>query len=427
MKRSPARLVVAALMLAYPLSAQAAEITRIASSFEPDDPFGMFLSVGYVRDQSKAKIVREHHQNNTVEEVSELRYLMVENRLDLQARIGLWQDLEFSYRLPVIFSKNQTWEFAAGTDASNSTIINNCLQADGELLDPNCPPPGGVGTRPIFEVPAASFRGGLGNMHFGLAYALFNEKRDPSKPMWILGVDYEAPTADLWDPTVLTAADNRGNVGDRVHKYTFYTSFSKRLGVADPYFRIHYTLPVKGPGWYSNCDNPDPSRMQAPQNCGQDPWTRVETGIKPAHRGGVLFGSEFNAYEAPSQHQKVAIDLRALANYTSEGRYYNELTDVTNKLHYTSDHLEVGGAFGLTAWAAEYVGLTARGTLTYVTEHNLTDEQIGKDLTGNGTVDLGNTNELNPNFDYRYDIVSRRFRTSEQFNWRIETTATFQF
>lgn len=431
MKCSPVRAIAGLLLAVLPLTASAADITRIASSFEEKDPFGLFLDVGFTREQHKLKIVREHHQNNDVQEVSELRYLMVENRFDFDLRIGLWQDLELRYAIPYVLSRNQSWDFAGtppnGTTASNSTITNNCLQANGELLDPNCPSTG-AGRAPIFEVPSRSYRGGWGNMHFGLAYALFNEKRDVSKPMWILGFDYEAPTAELYDPTVPTEEGAKGAIGDRIHRYTFYTSFSKRLGsVADPYFKIHYTLPQKGPGWYSNCDHPSESNMAIPDNCGQSPWTRAETGIKPAHRGGMIFGTEFVVFDAPKTHQKASLDLRAILNYESEGRYYNELTDVMGKLMYTGDHAEMGGAFGINAWAAEFIGISVNGMLTYTTEHNLADEQIGKDLSGNGTVDLGNSQELNPNFDYRLDMVSRRMRAAEQFNFTLNGKLTIAF
>jgi hypothetical protein len=417
---------VVALVASLPLSANAAELTRIASSFEPDDPFGMYLSVGYVREQQKAEILREFPQAGDLQEVSEQRYLAVDNRLELTLQLGLWQDLEFRYRLPVVFSFSQQWDHALGTTAENSTVTNNCLQANGMLLDPNCPA-SGAGARPLYEVPNSSYRTGLGNMHFGLAYALFNERKDPSKPMWIVGADYEAPTATLWDPTQLTSEESPGSIGDKIHRYTFFTSFSKRLGPADPYFKLSYTLPVRAPGWYSNCDNPDPSRMGAPENCGTAAWSRRETGIRPAHRGGVIFGVELNAHENPAAHQKVVLDLRGMADYVSEGRYYNELTDVLGKLLYTEDHLRVGGSLGATAWAAQYLGISGRATLLYTTEHTLTNEQIGRDLDGDDVVDLGNTAELNPNFDHRTDMVGRRFRLSESFTFRLEATATFRF
>jgi hypothetical protein len=422
--------VVVALLALLPVAeVRAAEITRIASSGEPNDPFGMYLTVRYQREQEKAKIVREAHQQGDVQDVAELSYLSVDNRLLLEARIGLWQDLEFRYALPVVFSQSQSWSYADGTNSETSTIARNCTQADGALTDPNCPT-NGAGRRAIFEVPHSSYRTGLGNMSFGLAYALFNERKDPSKPMWILGLDYEAPTAPMRDPTVPTSLDAPGTLGDRVHKYTLYTAFSKRLGVADPYFRLHYTLPWRGPGFYSNCDHPDPATMAAPGNCGTPEWSRAETGIKPAHTGGVTFGVELNAYEDLKAQQKVAMDLRVIGNYVSEGRYYNQLTDVFGKLLYTQDHAQLGGSFGLTAWAAEYLGLNATATVLYATEHTLTEEVIGRDLGGDPGVEVpaeGSTREINPNFDYRADMVSRRFRASEAFTFRIDATATFNF
>ena len=422
--------VVVALLALLPVAeVRAAEITRIASSGEPNDPFGMYLTVRYQREQQKAKILRETHQENDVQDLEELSYLSVDNRLLLEARIGLWQDLEFRYTLPVVFSQSASWGYASGRSAENSTVVQNCTAADGSLTDPNCPT-GGAGSRPLFDVPYSSYRTGLGNMSFGLAYAVFNERKDPTKPMWIIGIDYEAPTAAMRDPTVATSLEAPGNLGDRVHKYTLYSAFSKKLGVADPYFRIHYSLPWRGPGYYSNCDHPDPSNMAAPGNCGTREWPRSETGIKPPHVGGVTFGVELNAYEEPKTQQKVALDLRVIGNYVSEGRYYNQLTDPLGKLLYTQDHAQLGGSFGVTAWAAEYLGLNATATVLYSTEHTLTEEVIGRDLDGEGGVQMpasGSTLEMNPNFDYRTDMVSRRLRLSEAFTFRIDATATFHF
>ena len=51
------RAVLAALMLGAPFVASAAEVTRVASSFEDDDPFGMFIDVGFERTAA----AREDH------------------------------------------------------------------------------------------------------------------------------------------------------------------------------------------------------------------------------------------------------------------------------------------------------------------------------------------------------------------------------
>ncbi|HYX93311.1 MAG TPA: hypothetical protein VE782_17220 [Myxococcaceae bacterium] len=422
--RSAPRIV--ALLAAVPLTALGADVTRIASSFEPGDPFGMFLDLSFVREQHKGAIVREIHQAGDVVEVPELRYLMIDSRFDFDLRIGIWQDVEIKYSVPVILSQTRTYGFASGIDAGNSSITNNCLAPDGTLLDPNCLSTG-AGKRAIFDVPNASYRGGVGNMHFGLNVALFNEHKDPSKPMWLVGIDYEAPTATLWDPTVITSEVDRGGIGDRIHKYSFFTAFSKRLGVADPYFKFQYTLPFRGPGWYSNCDHPDAGNMSAPLNCGTGLWTREETGIHPPHTAGVLFGSEFELVPSNVQSQRVALDARIIANYVSEGRTYNPLTDVLGKLLDTGDHLDFGGALGITAQASENIVLKALTTLLASTEYTLTQEQVGKDVSGDGKVQLDNPQELNPNFDWRYDAVSRRFRMNEAFTFRIDLTATFSF
>ena len=52
--------------LLYGLSttASAAEVTRVASSFEEEDPFDLHFGVGYAFDFKKAAILREWSQQN---------------------------------------------------------------------------------------------------------------------------------------------------------------------------------------------------------------------------------------------------------------------------------------------------------------------------------------------------------------------------
>jgi hypothetical protein len=422
------RAVLAALMLVAPLAAHAAEITRIASSFDEDDPFDLILDVSFERTQSRTKITREQQafDGSGVTEATEVWHKGTDTRLNMELAIGLYKDLEFSFGLPLILQQNDAYDFVSGTDNSNSTIINNCLRPDGSLLS-GCPP----NATGLFRVPSTSKRGGLGNMRFGLAYAFFNQNRDDTKPMWIVGIDYEAPTAKVRDPSLdNTETGTRGNVGDRVHKYTFYTSLSRKMGVADSYFRVHYTAPVAGPGIYSNCFNQEnnPPTLGAPENCFTGPWNRKETGIKAPHVGGFLFGTEFTAFTDKNKGQKFALDVRVMGNYVSEGRYYNELSAALRKLLATQDFFQVGGQLGAVASAGEAFTLRASGQFLYNTDHTLTNEQVGKDVNNNGVVDVQERpDELNPNFDFRTDLVSRRFRATESKTFRLELSAAFAF
>ncbi|HEX8819439.1 MAG TPA: hypothetical protein VF794_05905 [Archangium sp.] len=421
------RAVVAALTLGVPFVATAADVTRVASSFEDDDPFGMFIDVGFEHSQRREKIVREAlptQPGGTRQYQNELWYRGSDTRLNLDVAFGISPDVELSFGLPVILLRDESWHFVAGTNESNSSIINNRVvnncSATGEPCTAAVP-------QPLFAVPLETHRGGLGNVRLGFAWGIFNQRKDETKPNWVVGLDYEAPTAERLDPTVPTQ-DERGPVGDRVHKYTVYTALSRKIGLADPYFRVHYTVPVRGPGAYSNCEHPSetPQNLGRPQNCGLTGWDRKETGIQAPHTGGVQFGSEFLVIDQPKRH--FTLDLRAIANYVSEGRYYNELSGPLRKLLYTGDYLQVGGQFAVKMKVSDVLSLGGTGMLLHNTDHVLTDEKIGKDLDGNGSVDLtGNPQEINPNFDFRTDFVSRRFHATESKDIRLDLSATFAF
>lgn len=408
-------------------SAHAAELTRIASSFEEDHPFGLYLDLSFQRTSESGKITREHHQNGGLEDVSELKYSGSRSQLKIDAHIGIWKDLELHFGLPLVFAQNESWDYAEGTDASNSTLAHNCLNPDGTLTSPSCPTTG-AGEVPMFAIPGNTYRGGLGNLEFGLAYAFFDQKKDDTKPTWIVGLEYEAPTAERNDPYEPTSSDNRGKIGDRVHKYTLYTSFSRRMGVADPYFQVHTTIPVNGPHWYSNCDHPDPAVLGTPGNCGTGPWTRIDTGMDMPTNTGLLFGTEFTPYDKPDLHQRVTLDLRAMADYVSGGRYYNELSGLTRRLMKTGEYMQLGGQLGVVAAATDYISFRANAGLVYRTQHSLSQESLGQDVDKNGEIDVSpGSAELNPNFDFRTDLVGRRFQIAENSVFNFDLTVTFNF
>lgn len=424
------RAVLAALVLGAPLAAGAAEVTRLASSFEEQDPFSLFIDMGFERTQRNASITRERLQGGAVVDRAELLYRGVDSRLNLDLRVGLYRDVQLSFGVPIIFQQNQRWSYAGASGPDSSTITDNCLRADGTLVSPGCTAaPRTLGTA-LFPVPNESFRGGVGNLRFGLAYAFFNQDRDETKPTWVLAFDYEAPTAKLLDPTenVSDPEAPRGGVGDRTHKYTFSTALSRRIGVAEPYFKASYTLPYRGPGWYSNCDDPSSSRMAHPDNCDTEGWTREDTGIRVPHRAGILFGSEFVAWKDPAKQQQVKFDARLVGNYVSSGRSANELSQQLGKLLQTQDHLQLGGRLAFNASATDFFTFRVGSTLLYNTSHDLTRENLGKDVDGDGDIDTAEGSaELNPNFDYRTDLAGRRFRIQSTYDFTVDLTLAFNF
>jgi len=426
--RLPLALLATALLV--PSLSQAAELTRVASSFEEKDPFGLFLDFTFDRLGDRGTIVREWYQPNaqgvnTLQDVTELRYQNYKTSLGIDVNVGIYKDVELHVGVPIVFQNDRNWFFAGGTNETNTTIWRNCA------LDPlgtQCANPG-AGDGRLFEVPANSYRSGLGDFTFGIAWNVFVQAKDPSKPTWTLRFDYTAPTSALLNPSVATTSGMRGNIGDKIHKYTFSTAVSKKLNpYVEPYLEVHYTLPWRGPGFYSNCDDASSLRQSHPENCGKEGWSRDDTGIHPPHTGGSMFGAEITAFEREDRHQRIAFDIRGWFNYVSEGRYYNEMSDLFGKLLYTSDYGQAGAQIGFIGQAAEFVKLRAYTSFAYNTEHFLTNENIGKDLTGNGVVDVStHPEEINPNYDFRIDRVGRRFRIEQQYLFRVQVTATFNF
>jgi hypothetical protein len=426
------RAVVVGLAV-VPLFAHAAELTRVASSFDEGHPFGLFVDVGFERTQRLESIGRERHANGQLEIVPELRYQGVDYRLNLDLHAGLWHDVEFHFGIPLVFAQTEEWWLSSVTLPSQSSVLNNCVNADGSLVNPSCPTDG-TGAVPMFSTAISTtpgsaqvFRGGFGNMRFGLSWAAFNQARDDTKPMWVVGFDYDGPTADRLNPSDPIDEEHRA-IGDRIHRYQIWSSFSRRIGVVDPYVKVNYTLPYHGPGWYSNCDNPDPSRLGTRANCNTTEWTRDDTGILAPYTAQLIAGSEFVIFDQPAKHQRFTIDARAHTKYVSPGRYYNELSGLTKKLMYSGDYIQVGGSLALLAGVANYLTLRARLNLAYESDHSLSNEPFGKDLNNNGQIDFQtNPAEVNPNFDYRMDLVARQFRATATYVFGLNVAASFNF
>jgi hypothetical protein len=417
-------LLLASILTAF--GAHAAEVTRVATAVDDDTPFVMYLDLSYELAHENSTLFRQWHANGTLTELPELLYRNSDSRLLIDAHIGIYKDMELHYSVPYIFDIDESWSFSNSTSSATSTIANNCINADGTITDPGCPLNGT--SVPLFAVPASSHRHGLGNMTFGLAWAPFTQKKDDTKPDWLLGFDYTAPTATAINPTVPTSTGNPGNVGDGTHQYKFFTALSRRYGPAEPYVKVQYSFPFQGPGYYSNCQNLSAGDSAAPGNCFQGPWTKSETGIKMPQVGMAEFGVELSPYREPNGPGHFTIDLRGVVNYIGPGRYYNELSYQMTKLLWTDDYAQIGGRLGLIAQASSWVAFKLYTGILYNTEHTITNEAPGKDISGTGSVNLTQGSlDINPNFDYRVDAPGRQFRVNDSFLFELKATISLIF
>jgi hypothetical protein len=250
MGRPRLRAITACAVLALAGSARAAELTRLASAMESDNPFDLYLSVRWDRLQERARITQEHVDLTSgpfgsVQELTALRYQRVTNALVPRVAIGVYQDLELHVEMPYVLADDSSWRYG----------FRNGLPVSDPMPFP-------------VDAGQTVFHGGAaGDLRGGLAWGIFNDRKDDTKPFWLVGLDITFPLANLYDPgqnrvdlssgtaSPYTQSGKPGPFGEKVWKYDFYTALSRRLGPIDPYVKGHLTAVMPSNQTYSNCDH----------------------------------------------------------------------------------------------------------------------------------------------------------------------------
>jgi hypothetical protein len=442
------RAISAAALLALALPTAAAEVTRVASSGDEDNPFDLDFTVrmGLIRD--KATISREYAFEPstgaplaTVEERPELAYSRFTAAIEPRLAIGIYKDLEFHVEVPIILSSTTRWSYANSaegvkqTDATSSTGMNG-IDANGDACAaPPCP---------IFAGSGTVYHGSdIGDVKLGLAWGILSDVRDETKPFWLLGVDFTYPTATMYDPakgrtgpaftSPYSEPGKTGAFGEGVLKIDFVTALSKRMGQIDPYVRFHATSYRQITDAYSNCNhaaeltaaytvaNPGaPKQMADVADTACVGTAAAQWGAKPPWIGGAAFGAEVVTGENKTDGTRVAVDVRLSADYVSRARWYNELTDATGKILTTEEHFVIDAYFGFYWRASKNMQVQASARLGSETPHFITGEETGG-------IDGTTGKAKNPNYDYRYDAAGTRYRLTSVANFGVAIAGVVQF
>ena len=436
--------ITAASLLALAAPTRAAELTHVATAAEPDSAFNFDLSVRWERSQKRATITRERVTAVTASEpfgrvidLPELSYSETTNLIVPRIGFGVYQDVELHFELPYYLGQDVAWKYASGVDViGDSSISSNGVDANGAACATlPCPL--------FFAGPkdATVYHGGLlGDLKAGVAWGILSDVKDDTKPYWLVGIDVTFPTSALYDPWAGRLQANNfespfslptkvAGVGQKIWKFDLQTALSKRIGPIDPYFKAHLTLPRRFSSTYSNCDHVGDATAPAPglaftsaaaTNCALPQW-KDKAGAQLPWNTGVTFGIEFVTLEDKKEGQRVVIDTRLIAEYTSKARWYNELTDATGKLHQTGSYMELGGLISFLFRASRYVAVQGQASYTYETAHLLTGEALGVNDATNGSPGQ------NPNFDWRWDAPGRRFRISSAGVFSLQATGIINF
>ena len=471
--RLPA-LLLSSLLLALPVTAQAAWPTKVLTAVEKTNKLPeVNLGVTYDFDRKTAKIVREWIEGGIAQDVKEADYQSLTQRLLIDGRVGIFRDLEFHIQVPIILRDSSELSFSEDVNETNSTLFG--------FGSPNANNPGFDYRFPITQVPQSRTRAGFGDMTFGLAWSPFVEHKDEAYPTVTLIGNIIAPTGKRRDPTSQEAITGvSGDVGRHQTTIDLSIGVSKkmrtRIPTLDPYMLFGARIPIATS-------------------------TQRSLGMDPAITGRFRVGTEVVMYADPKDDVWYSVDLAFGLRYISLGRTYSELSDYlpnfnqrnvpinrtganlpidavlyddyNNPLNYNAniqgaqcvpaspndgvtlsntpcgelnrvdEHMRLTGSIVLNLRPSRWFLLRAGFSTSFTTDHLLTTEPVGTDTDPDNAIDqlcdgaecVGRVNarnsqgedERSPYYDPRYDQPGRRLRIEEVLNLTFFVTAAATF
>ena len=451
MRRAWAVLLVAAAVEAAPVVAHAADVTDVASAFDEDNPFDVRFRVRYDHTETRGQIKRELEGLSPAQEsiavLRDLVYAQTRDVLTLRAEVGLFQDLMLHVELPIILAQQNTYGFdqSAGSacrfapdpmpdcvNAMNSTTIR-----DGIIGAP-------AGTQVLMGAARGASGGSGGDafdtFNFGLTWAPVSQKRDDTKPTWILAIEPQISIGNVMAYDRARPGANHA-VSEGVHRLYARTAISHRWRWIEPYMAFWYMYPIaRGDSLFK-----DYGPSQSLKN--------------PMQQGGTTFGAELVPFERPKDGHKIFIDLRGRLEGHFAGKGYSEAWELlasspalacdaaqaqynpacnpaltTNAYQgqpYTGittieNYASLGADIGLGVQVGQHARFRTAFEYTHDEAHFITGEDIGVPAAG-GTGRVMNAPEFNPAYRAVVDQVGRRYKVDNMDTYNFSIWGQIQF
>lgn len=402
---------------------QPAEFTNVIDAFDEGDPFDLNVSIGYERTLRRGKIRRESNnpgvsEDGYIDYVDLARYEQLTNTLIIAGAIGLYHDLQFWTRWPLVLSDTRELTLDQKVTEEQSRLRRDC--GTGGADPDTC----------LFDLRFNSpERSGVDSFSIGLDWGILSQERDDTKPTWVLGV--EAAFGIGSQLKAARAGDGEdGGISRGTVLLAASSSFSHRYRYLEPYLGVRFSIEVpKGDSLF-----PDTDEFKG----------RLNT--LPPIVGAMLFGVEIVPWESSASFQRFSIDLRASGTFNSEGRNYSELFDALG----TSQHPQIvepnkagqefngmtdvenygtfAGRLSLNVQAARYVKFNLGAILAHDQEHGITFTDACNPDAEVSVAQAPCTSGA-PNPDHRpvIDLPGHRFRVEESTIFTFFATGTAMF
>jgi hypothetical protein len=423
-------------------AARAAEVTRVVTALDQNDTFDFNLTATWFHDARSALINREQENASGLQVVRDLKYAQTTDTVDLRADFGVLWDVGLHVDLPIVIHQSNNLTFDSGVNASNSSFVRDGIY------------PAYDGTSStVFQSPT---RSGLQYLGVGIKWAVFNQRRDDTKPTWTMNFDADL---DVFKDMRFDPANPNGNtaVGLGYHQLIWSTWVSKRFHYFDPYFGASYMAPIRTNG-------------SIYQDLGGG-----QTRVNPQQVAFVVVGVEQIAWENPNGDQRVTVEADFHMQEHFAGRGTSELWEpltgpstckagemismepsttcrpaldqLTQKqlvngapqgyalpvgapypgVSDIDGYASFGGDLGLNIQVGKYIRFRSLFGLTVDEPHFITNASAGVDANGDGKVDSANPKEANPTYRESIDIPGRRFRVEESKDWRLVVEGSLMF
>lgn len=445
------------------LLSESAEVTSVVDAFDDDDPFDLHVMVSFEQKWKSAKIRRETSLAQpglstggfvpATENVAS--YSQALSLVNLGVDIGIFKDFGLIFRAPIIVADQRELGDLAGSTKNPQRL----LDTTGD---------------PIFSVPFKSpTRAGIDYLSLGLAMAPLNQQRDPSKPTWLIGLDWRFGVGSSLHACDATAGGPGVRCPDHANPgvnrdpgisramwgLNAHTMISRRFGYVEPYTGFGFLA-------------------ELPQERGDyGAGTNLRGALlnHPPFVGSLTMGVEVIPWEHRENFQRLVADLQIQGIYHSEGREYSELFDAlgsttartlsspnpaaftdgpngssvadpsSTRVYFTgiTDQKAYGafkGQAGLTWQAGEYVKLSSGLSLEYAQSHLITgadpcNPNTDKTLGTSGPCRSANPNVAqqwvtgipNPNHRPTIDVPGRRFTVDDSMIVGFWVSGTLMF
>lgn len=412
--------------------ARAAEVTRVVSALDEDDTFDFNLTATWLHDTKTALLNREQETATGLALVKDLKYAQTRDVLNLRIDFGVLWDVGLHVEAPLVLNESSHLDLDSGVVPNSSTFV-------GDGISPTYD---GSSSR-VFTSPT---RKGFENLGLGVTWAVFNQRRDDTKPTWTLGFDakldvFQDRRYDWQNPAGNTA------VGLGYHQMIWSTWISKRFRHFDPYFGAWYMLPIRTNG-----------SIFQDQGGGQ-------TVVNPQQQATVVIGVEEIAWENAARQQRITIEARAHLQEHFAGRNYSELweplagspackagssdlTDCRPALDQVSQAQAMqpimvkgspypgvtdveaygtfGGDLGFNVQVGPYIRFRSLFGLTVDAPHFINNASPG--VAGpDGRVDSNNPAQANPLYRESLDLPGRRYRVEQSETWHLQVEGALMF